>query len=97
LFGLNICAMQIESEQQFNEVRQYIVKLHKRLPMFRHDIANIDKMIEEHIKRHSIALIYYRQTHKKRHLEESQKEIEEINRILTTIGKMELMALLSQG
>ena len=64
--------------------------------MFRHDMAHINSIIEEHIKRHSIALVHHRQSHKKHYLEESQREIAEINRVLSTVGKLELVALLSQ-
>ena len=65
--------------------------------MFRHDIAQIENIIEEHIKQYSIAMVYYRQTHKKHHLEKAQCEIEKINQVMSTVGKIELMALLSQA
>jgi ribosome-binding ATPase YchF (GTP1/OBG family) len=89
--------MQIESEKDFTELRQYIDKYHKRFPMFRHDIVKIESIIEEHIKQYSIAMVHYRQSHSKHYLEQAQKEIEEINRVLSTVGKLELIALLSQG
>ena len=96
MFDLNIC-MQIESEQDFTDLRQYLIKLSRRFPMFRHDVAQIEKSIEEHIKNHSIALVHYRQSHSKRYLDTAQNELDQINRILNTVNKMELMALLSQG
>jgi len=65
--------------------------------MFRQDVAQIERVIEEHIKNHSIALIHYRQSHSKRYLETAQHELDKINRVLSTVSKMELMALLSQG
>ena len=88
--------MEIKSENDFKELRQHINSLSKRFPMFRHDVAQIEKIIEEHIKNHSIALVHYRQTHHKIYLEKAQKEIDEINRVLELVGKMELMSLLSQ-
>ncbi len=96
LFDLNIF-MEIESEKDFKEVRQYLIKLAKRFPMFRHDVAQIEKVIEEHIKNYSIALVHYRQSRSRSYLEKAQKEINEINRVLSTVGKMELMAMLSRG
>ena len=65
--------------------------------MFRHDVDNIERSIETHIQNHSIALVFYRQTRKKKFLEDAQKEIDEINRILALVEKMELMSLLSRG
>jgi hypothetical protein len=65
--------------------------------MFTHDVTNIERMVEEHIKRHSQILIQHRQTHKKSHLEQAQKEITAINQIITTVEKIELMAMLSRG
>jgi hypothetical protein len=89
--------MQITSEKDFTDLRQYIDKYHQRFPMFRHDIVKIENIIEDHIKQYSIAMVYYRQSHSKHYLEQAEKQIEEINRILSTVGKLELMALLSQG
>jgi hypothetical protein len=89
--------MEIKSEKDFADLRQYLIKLSRRFPMFRQDVAQIEKVIEEHIKNHSIALIHYRQSHSKRYLETAQHELDQINRVLSTVSKMELMALLSQG
>jgi hypothetical protein len=88
--------MQIESEKDFTELRRHIDNYRKRFPMFRHDIVQIEKIIEEHIKQHSIAMVHYRQSHKKYYLEQAQNEIEKINQLMSTVGKIELMALLSQ-
>jgi len=96
LFDVNI-SMEIHTEKDFTELRQYINKLSKRFPMFRHDVAQIEKITEEHIKNHSIALVYYRQTRRKIYLENAQTEIDGINRVLSIVGKLELMAMLSQG
>jgi hypothetical protein len=89
--------MKIESEKDFNELRKNIDSYHKKFPMFRHDIAHVENIIEEHIKQHSIAMVYYRQSHKKNFLDRANKEIEEINRVVNLIEKIELMAILSQG
>ena len=96
MFDVNIY-MEIKSEQDFAELRQHLIKLSKRFPMFRHDVAQIERIVEEHIKNHSIALVYYRQTHSRVYLEKAQHEIDQINRVLSTVNKMELMALLSQA
>jgi len=97
LFGLNICAMQIESEKDFPKLREQIQIWRKRFPMFRHDVNQIENIIEIHIQNHSIALVFYRQSRKKKYLEDANKEIESINRILQTVEKLELMAMLSQS
>jgi hypothetical protein len=65
--------------------------------MFRHDVNQIERIIEIHIQNHSIALVFYRQTHKKNYLEDAQKEIDSINRVVLLVEKLELMAMLSQG
>ena len=89
--------MQIESEQDFTKLRQHMSAWHKKFPMFRHDVVKIESSVEEHIKQYSIAMVNYRQSHKKNYLEQAQKHINEINRIITLAEKMELMAMLSQG
>ena len=89
--------MQIESERDFPELRKQFLIWHKRFPMFKHDVKRIENIIENHIQNYSIALVGYRQTHSKTYLEKAQKEIDEINRVLSTVGKLELMAMLSGG
>ena len=89
--------MQIESENDFTKLRQHIDAWHRKFPMFRHDVVKIENAVEEHIKQYSIAMVHYRQSHKKHYLEQAQEHIESINRIISTAEKMELMALLSQG
>jgi hypothetical protein len=64
--------------------------------MFTHDVTSVERIVEEHIKRHSQILIQYRQTHKKCYLEEAHAEIAAINRVISTVEKIELMAMLSQ-
>ena len=97
MFDLNICTMQIQSEKDFTELRRQIAVWRKRFSMFRHDVTQIENIIEIHIQNHSIALVFYRQTKQKRFLEDAQKEIDSINRVLATVEKLELVAMLSQG
>ena len=89
--------VQIESERDFTELRRHIDGYQRRFPMFRHDISKIENIIEEHIKRYSIAMVHHRQSHNRHYLTQAQQEIGEINRVLSTVGKLELMALLSQS
>lgn len=88
--------MNIESEKDFPELRKKINEWRKRFPMFVHDVNQIENVIENHIQNYSIALVYFRQTHKKNYLEKAQAEVEAINKIVAIAEKMELMALLSQ-
>jgi hypothetical protein len=88
--------MQIESEQDFPKLRQQFKEWRKRFPMFTHDVTSIERIVEEHIKQHSITLVKYRQTHSKGYLDQAQKEIDTINQVITTVEKIELMAMLSQ-
>jgi hypothetical protein len=88
--------MQIASEQDFPKLRTQFAEWRKRFPMFKHDVTNIERIVEEHIKRHSQIMIQHRQTHSKRYLDEAQKEIDTINQVITTVEKIELMAMLSQ-
>jgi hypothetical protein len=95
LFDLNIC-MQIESDKDFPKLRRQFSEWRKRFPMFTHDVTSIERIVEQHIKQHSQILIQYRQTHSKRYLDEAQEEITAINRVISTVEKIELMAMLSQ-
>jgi hypothetical protein len=42
-------------------------------------------------------MVNYRQTKSKSWLEKAQQEIDAINKIINTVEKMELMAMLSRG
>ena len=89
--------MQIESDKDFVKLRQQYSVWRKRFPMFTHDVLQIEKIIDHHIQSHSRIMVNYRQTHSRSHLEHAQKEIDSINQIITTVEKLELMAMLSRG
>jgi len=95
LFGLNI-SMQIESDRDFPELRRQFGVWRRRFPMFTHDVDQIENIIEIHIQNFAIAGVYYRQTKSKMYLERAQQELDEINRVISTVEKLELMAMLSQ-
>ena len=88
--------MKVESDKDFPELRNQYDVWQRRFPMFRHDVNQIEDIIETHINNYSIALVFYRQTHKEKFLIDAQKEIDEINRVIATIEKIQLMALLSR-
>jgi hypothetical protein len=88
--------MDIKSELDFPAVRSKIKEWRQRFPMFAHDVKKIEDIIEEHIKNHSIAMVYYRQTKKKNYLEQANKELEAVANTVKIAEKMELMSLLSQ-
>jgi len=96
LFDLNIW-MKIESDKDFAELRSQFSLWRKRFPMFTHDVQRIEKIIDEHIQAHSKIMVNYRQTKSKSWLEKAQLEIDAINKIIDTVKKMELMAMLSRG
>jgi hypothetical protein len=89
--------MKIESDKDFLELRKQFSVWRKRFPMFVHDVDQIEHIIENRIQNYSIALVYYRQTKAKHHLERAQQEIDAINLVLSTVEKLELMSLLSRG
>ena len=89
--------MQIESDKDFPQLRKQFSIWRKRFPMFVHDVHKVERIIEQHIANYSNHLVNYRQTHSKSHIEKAQKEINEINRVLNTVEKLELMAMLSQS
>jgi hypothetical protein len=89
--------MQITSDKDFQEIRRQFIAWRKRFPMFIHDVNRIERIIEEHIQKHSVALVKHRQTHSKSYLAEAQKEIDAINQVIATVEKMELMSMLSRG
>ncbi len=88
--------MTVTSDADFKELRNQLNRWRSRFPMFKHDVNQIEHIIEHHIQNYSIALVYYRQTHKKNYLESAQKELDEINRVIATVEKLELVAMLSQ-
>lgn len=96
MFDLNIW-MKIESDKDFAELRNQFSLWRKRFPMFTHDVQRIEKIIDEHIQAHSKIMVNYRQTKSKSWLEKAQQEIDAINKIINTVEKMELMAMLSRG
>jgi len=89
--------MKIETEKDFEELRRQSNVWRKRFPMFTHDVQRIEKMIDQHIQTHSKIMVLYRQTKNKSYIEKAQREIDAINRILETVEKLELMAMLSRG
>jgi hypothetical protein len=88
--------MQIKSEEDFQELRNQFSEWRKRFPMFKHDVRNIEQMINTHIQSHSKLMVLHRQTHNRSYIEKAQLEIDAINRILDTVSKLELMAMLNQ-
>ena len=89
--------MKIESDKDFEQLRAQFSGWRRRFPMFTHDVQRIEKMINEHIQTHSKIMVMYRQTKNRSHLEKAQLEIDAINKIIDTVEKMELMAMLSRG
>jgi hypothetical protein len=89
--------MQIQSDKDFQELRNQFSDWRKRFSMFKHDVYQIEQMINTHIQSHSRLMVLHRQTHNRSYLEKSQLEIDAINRILDTVSKLELMAMLSRG
>ena len=88
--------MQIESDKDFKQLREQFTAWRKRFPMFIHDVQRIEKIIDEHIQTHSKIMVMYRQTHNKSYLEKAQQEIDSINQVLSTVEKIELMAMLAR-
>jgi len=86
----------ITSYRDFPKLRDQLQKWRKRFPMFAHDVKTFDKMLEKHMKEHMEHIIKYKQTKRTTYLEKAQEELDHINRILTAISKVELMALLSK-
>ncbi len=88
--------MRVESDKDFLELRRHISIWRKRFPMFAHDVNQIEHIIENHIQNFAIAGVHYRQTKQKKYLEKAQEEIDAINRVIETVEKLELMAMLSR-
>ena len=89
--------MRVESDADFPELRRQLAVWRKRFPMFTHDVNQIEHIVEQHIQNFAIAGVHYRQTKQKKYLEEAQQELNEINRVIETVSKLELMAMLSRG
>jgi hypothetical protein len=89
--------MKIETGKDFQELRTQFSVWRKRFPMFTHDVQRIEKIIDEHIQAHSKIMVLHRQTKNRSYIEKAQREIDAINRILETVEKLELMAMLSRG
>jgi len=95
LFDLNIY-MQIQSDKDFQSLRDQFSQWRKRFPMFKHDVQQIEHIINTHIQSHSKLMVLYRQTHSRSYLEKAQLEIDAINRVVLTVEKIELMSLLGR-
>ena len=89
--------MNISSDKDFQELRKQFSVWRKRFPMFTHDVNRIEHMIENRIQNHSIIMVQHRQTKSRACLEKAQQEIDAINQILSTVEKIELMALIARG
>ena len=96
MFDLNI-RMKIETDKDFAELRSQFSAWRRRFPMFTHDVQRIEKIIDDHIQAHSKIMVLYRQTKNRSYIEKAQLEIDAINKIIDTVEKMELMAMLSRG
>ena len=96
MFDLNIY-MQIQSDKDFQTLRDQFSQWRKRFPMFKHDVQQIEHIINTHIQSHSKLMVLHRQTHNRSYLEKAQLEIDAINRVILTVEKIELMSLLSRG
>ena len=88
---------EITSHEDFNKLRDQLSKWKKRFPMFAHDVRKISDSLEVHMKNYMEHLIRYKQTKSTHCIDKAQAEIDHINRILQTVSKIELMALLSKG
>ncbi len=89
--------MYVESDRDFPELRKQFNVWKKRFPMFRHDVNQIEHIVEQHIQNFAVAGVHYRQTKSKKYLEIAQQELDAINRVMATVEKIELMAMLSRG
>jgi hypothetical protein len=89
--------MQVQTEQDFKQLREQFNVWRKRFPMFKHDVNHIERIVEQHIQNHSIIMVQHRQTKSRACLEKAQLEIDEINRVINTVEKIELIAMLSRG
>ena len=89
--------MEISSHEDFPLLREKFSSWRKRFPLFKHNVKQIEDAVEKHITQYSQYLVQYRQTKSKAYLEKAQHEIDEINRVVTLVEKIELMAMLSQG
>jgi len=89
--------MQIENQNDFNKLRDHFFIWRKRFPMFAHDVRRIQNACEYHISEYGKLLVLYRQSRNKSYLEKAQKQIDSINKIINTVEKLELMAILSKG
>ena len=89
--------MRVETEKDFPALRQHFNVWRKRHSMFVHDVNRIEHIVEDHIQKYSIALVYYRQTKKRSYIDQAQQQLDEINKLINTIEKIELMSMLSRG
>jgi hypothetical protein len=89
--------MQIQSDKDFQALRDQFSQWRRRFPMFKHDVQQIEHIINTHIQSHSKLMVLHRQTHNRSYLEKAQLEIDAINRVVLTVEKIELMSLLSRG
>jgi len=88
--------LEVKTWEDFQKLREQFSTWRRRHPMFSHDVKAIEKSIEVHMKAHMDHIIKYKQSRKKQNLVNAQHELDQINKILNTVSKVELMAILSQ-
>ena len=89
--------IEVKTWKDFEKLHEQFAKWRKRHPMFTHDVRAIENSVSVHMKNHMDHLIKYRQTKRDYHLENAQAELDNINSLLHTVSKSELMALLRKG
>lgn len=89
--------MNITSDKDFAELHNQFTAWRKRFPMFAHDVQQIERIVNSHIQSHSRLMVLHRQTRSRSYLEKAQQEIDAINRVVATVEKIELMAMLGRG
>lgn len=85
--------MQIESDLDFDKVRDQIKKWKHEYPS--DNLKQVENNIENHIKQYYSYLITYKHNKNNKYLQHATLEIDEINKILKLLEKLELMTKLS--
>jgi len=89
--------MQISSDKDFEKVAKHLKKYKTHFPLFVKDINKIENTIIQYQKNYSNFMVSYRQSKRNASLVRANEEIDKINHLISTLDKIELMALMAKN
>lgn len=87
--------MKLTVNQDLRPVYDLIFRVQRNFPQHNKSIRNIKKIVDRHIGQYNNYLWEYSRKQHPVYLERAQRELDNMSTVLTTVERMELMAVLS--